>query len=103
MNNNIRLGLFALAAIGTLSLAACKTTDQASQETAPPAAQAAPADSMPSNMSMPTSASSGMYRPIPARRRLPERHATRAAAAVRVILIAPLPPRGAPARSAPGR
>ena len=42
MNNNIRLGLFAVSTIAVLSLAACKTTDEATQDSAP-AAEAAPA------------------------------------------------------------
>jgi len=56
MNNNIRLGLFAVSAIAVLSLAACKTTDDMSQENAP-AAEAAPAP-MPADSSMPTNATS---------------------------------------------
>ena len=43
MNDKIRLGLFAASAIAALSLSACKTTDEAAQDSAPPAAEAAPA------------------------------------------------------------
>ena len=59
MNNNLRLGLLAVSAIAVLSLAACKTTDDMSQDTSP---QAAPADTgmppadtgMPTNSTAPT-------------------------------------------------
>jgi hypothetical protein len=43
MTSNIRLGLFAVSAFALLSLAACKT-DDAAQESAPPAAQATPTE-----------------------------------------------------------
>jgi len=71
MNNKIRLGLLAVSAIAVLSLSACKT-DEASQDSAPPAAQAAPADTstppadtgMPANdSSMPTNASTSPATP----------------------------------------
>ena len=52
MNNNIRLGLFAVSTIAVLSLAACKTTDEATQDSAP-AAEAAPAPT--DTSTMPTS------------------------------------------------
>ena len=56
MNNNIRLGLFAVSTIAVLSLAACKTTDEATQDsTPPPAPEAAPAPTDTSTMPMPTS------------------------------------------------
>ena len=38
MNNNIRLGLLAVSTIAVLSLAACKTTDEATQDSTPPPA-----------------------------------------------------------------
>ena len=60
MNNNIRLGLLAVSTIAVLSLAACKTTDEATQDSTPPPApeaapapQPAPTDT--STMPMPTS------------------------------------------------
>jgi hypothetical protein len=59
MNNNIRIGLLAASAIAALSLAACKTTDDMSQDTAPQAAPTAPADTgmPPADTTMPTNTS----------------------------------------------
>ena len=53
MNNNIRIGLLAVSAAAALSLFACKTTDDMSQDTTPQAAPAADS-SMPSSSTMPT-------------------------------------------------
>ena len=55
MNNTLRLGLFAASALAVLSLAACKTTDDMSQDSAPTAEPAPPAPTDSSTMPMPTS------------------------------------------------
>ena len=58
MNDKIRLGLFAASAIAALSLSACKTTDEAAQDSAPPAAEAAPAPQPAPTDARPTNATS---------------------------------------------
>lgn len=55
MNNTLRLGLFAASALAVLSLAACKTTDDMSQDSAPAAQPAPPAPTDTSTMPTPTS------------------------------------------------